>query len=69
MKHTKIGNGYGGYEHAANETACGLPGKGRKQGDYNEATCPNCIKQLKSYFGADCLTQQQEFTIGHTYLF
>lgn len=52
MIHTKIGNGYGGFTHAANETACGLPGKGRRNAkSYEGATCPDCRKVLSENFG------------------
>lgn len=65
MIHTKIGNGYGGYEHPAGETACGLPGRGKRFSkgidpkstgwlDNSDVTCPECAFKLYENFGEFC---------------
>ena len=50
--HTKIGNGYGGFEHPSNETACRLPSRGRRI-DMNaqNVTCIECVAVCLTMFG------------------
>lgn len=50
--HSKIGNGYGGFDHPANETACGLGARGRKMSfEMGDVTCDQCLQILHEQFG------------------